>query len=213
VLRRVLPWVGAGVLVALAVVTAGWGDGPAPAPPDQPTPSRPQSTSATPMSAAEADNVVRTSVMVGRDLPPGFRRVTSGYSLARPTLRLCGATYGSEQFRIAAHRVDFRAPGHSGRLRSVVVAYEPGYAARAIAELEAAAPRCARPVKPTAEQQPDLLALRERVSGPGVAPYDLVVERRGDVLSLLEVDARQDRLTLPLARRLGNRLESRQPAF
>jgi hypothetical protein len=38
-----------------------------------------------------------------------------------------------------------------------------------------------------------------------------VVERRGDVLSLLEVDARLDRLTLPLARLLSDRLEARLP--
>jgi hypothetical protein len=212
VVRRVFLWIGAGVLVLVALVTAGWGDGPVPNRPP-PAPARPPAGSPTLMSAAEADNVVRTSALAASDLPPGFRRVASRYGLDDPSLRLCGATYGSERFRIAAHRVAFRAPEGHGQVRSIVVAYQPGYAARAIAELEAAAPRCARPVKPTAEQQPDLLALRVRVAGPGLLPYDLVVERRGDVLSLLEVDTTQDRLTLALARRLGNRLESRQPAL
>jgi hypothetical protein len=92
------------------------------------------------------------------------------------------------------------------------VAYEPGHVEQVLAELEAAARRCARPVKPTAEEQPDLLALRLRVPGAGGFPrHDLVVERRGDVLGLLEVDEQEGRLTLPLARGLGNRLESRQP--
>ncbi len=97
-------------------------------------------------------------------------------------------------------------------MRNVVVAYQHGYAERALAELAAAAPRCTRPVKPSTRQQPDLLALRLRATGPGgVVRHDLVVERRGDVLSLLEVDGRQGYLTLALARGLGKRLEAEQP--
>jgi hypothetical protein len=50
------------------------------------------------------------------------------------------------------------------------------------------------------------------VASPSGAPrHDLLVERRGDVLSLLAVDDRLSRLTLPLARGLGNRLEALQP--
>ena len=210
-LRRVLPWVGVAALVVAAVVTAGWGNGPKHAP-TKPSPTARPSEASTPLSAAEADKVVRRSTLRDRDLPRGFRQVTSGYRLSDPSLDLCGASFASERFRLAAHRVTFRAPGDRGRVRNVVVAYQHGYAERALAELAAAAPRCTSPVKPSTRQQPDLLALRLRATGPGgVVRHDLVVERRGDVLSLLEVDGRQGYLTLALARGLGKRLEAEQP--
>ena len=161
--------------------------------------------------------MVRTSVLLRADLPRGFHRVSGQHrpvdpSLADPSLGLCGARFDSGRFRLAVHRVAFSATGNRGGVRSEVVAYEPGHVEHALAELEAAAHGCARPVKPSAEQQPDLLVLRLRVTGPdGLRRHDLMVERRGDVVSLLEVDDRLGGLTLPLARRVGNRLEARQP--
>jgi hypothetical protein len=207
VLRRLLPWAGVAAIVVAALVTAGWHNEPASVP-QAPTPS----PDATALSASEAKRVVREATLVQGDLPGGFRMVASGSGLSRPSLDLCGLTFDSERFRLASHRVVLEAPNGGGRITSVVVAFQPGYAARAIAELEATAPRCSRPVRPSAQMQPDLLALRVRVAGAsGVPPHDLLVERRGDVLSLLDVDDRLGRLTLPIARGLGNRLEALQP--
>lgn len=209
-LRRLLPWVGVVAVLVAVTVTAGWHNQPST--PAKSTPASPSPSARTSLSMAEANNVVHTSVLMRSDLPRGFRRVSGRDGLAGPSLELCGATFDSESFRLAAHRVAFEAPGNQGRVGSVVVAYKPGRVEQALAELEGAASRCARPVKPTAEEQPDLLAMRLRVTGAtGIPRHDLVVERRGDVLSVLEVDERQGGLTLALARRLGNRLESRQP--
>ena len=209
--RRLLPWIGVALLVVAAVVTAGWGNGPTKAPPE-PTPSARPTEAASPLSAAEANRVVRKAALTANDLPRGFHRESDSYRLTDPSLDLCGGSFDSEGFRLAAHRVVFRAPGDRGRVASVVVAYQHGYAEQALSELESAAPRCTRPVKPSSREQPDLLALRLRATGPGgVVRHDLVVERRGDVLLLLEVDGRQGYLTLALARRLGNRLEAEQP--
>lgn len=207
VLRRLLPWAGVVAIVVAALVTAGWHNEPARAP-AAPSPS----PAVTPLSESRAQQVVRRAALRQSDLPPGFRASTSGSRSPVRGLRLCGVTIDSWRSRLASHLVAFEAPGGAGGVISVVVAFQPGFAARAIDELEAAAPRCAVPVRPTAEMQPDLLALRVRVMGTRPRPpHDLLVERRGDVLSLLDVDDRLGRLTLPIARRLGNRLEALQP--
>ena len=211
-LRRLLPWVGVIALLVAITATAGWHNEPA-ATPKRSTPATPTPAAPTSLSVAETSSVVRTSGLRRSDLPRGFRRVSGQHGLAGPSLKLCGASFDSEPFRLSAQRVAFEAPGNRGRVSGVVVAYEPGRVEQALAELDRAAGRCARPVKPTAEEQPDLLAMRLRVSGgAGVPRHDLVVERCGDVLSLLWVDERQGGLTLALARRLGNRLEARQPS-
>ena len=211
-LRRLLPWVGVVAVLVAVTATAGWHNEPA-ATPKRSTPATPSPAAPTSLSVAETSSVVRTSGLRRSDLPRGFRRVPRQQGLAGPRLKLCGSSFDSEPFRLAAHRVAFEAPGNRGRVSGVVVAYKPGHVEQALAELDGAAARCARPVKPTAEEQPDLLAMRLRVTGDaGVPRHDLVVERCGDVLSLLWVDQRQGGLTLPLARRLGNRLESRQPS-
>lgn len=210
-LRRLLPWVGVVTVLVAVTVTAGWHNQPAPTP-SKPTPTRPSPSARTSLSLAEANNVVHTSVLKRNDLPQGFRRVTVRDGLAEPSLELCGATFHSEPFGLAANRVAFEAPGNRGRVVSLVVAYQPGHVDQALAELQRASARCARPVRPTAEEQPDLLAMRVRVTGAGGVPgHDVLVERRGEVLSLLEVDEGQGGLTLGIARGLGNRLESRQP--
>jgi hypothetical protein len=207
VLRRLLPWAGVVAIVVAALVTAGWHNEPA----SEPKTSTP-SPDATPLSASQAKRVVGDAVLMLGDLPRGFRQVASGSGLSGPSFDLCGVTFDSERFRLASHHVAFEAPKAGGRVTSVVVAFQPGFAARAIAELEATGPRCARAVRPSPQMQPDLLAIRVRVAGSRGAPrHDLLVERRGDVLSLLDVDDRLGRLTLPIARGLGNRLEALQP--
>ncbi len=215
-LGRILPWLGVIALLVAAVVTAGWGAGPTGGPPSRrtPTPSSTPVVGPTSLSAAEAHSLVRNLALARRDLPTGFtpggRR--DGYRLSMPSLDLCGSRFESERFRLAARRVTFGSPTGRGRIHHVVVAYEHGYAEQALAELEAAAPRCSRVVRPGRQEQPDTLALRVRTTPrAGLVRHDLVVERRGDVLSLLQVDARQGYLTLALARRLGNRLEAQQP--
>jgi hypothetical protein len=207
VLRRVFPWLGLAALLLVVVATVGWHNEPA-ASRRAPNPPPPQPS----MSLPEASSVVSGSTLVQSDLPEGFRPAVSDDPTSDPSLTLCGVTFDNEGARIAAHRVSFLAPRGRGQLRSVVVAFQRGYASWALSEIEAAAGICTRPVRPSAEQQPDLLALRVRTTArPGVPRHDLVVERRGDVLSLLDVDDRLDRLTLPLARRLSLRLEGRLP--
>lgn len=218
-LGRVLPWVGLVALLAAAVVTAGWGDG-SPRPSHQASlfpsasPSGSPAAPPTSLSFAEAHSVTRNAALHAGDLPPDFSRVGDVYGLTTASLRLCGARFGSEHYRLAAHRVTYRDGSRSGvsRVENVVVAYERGHADQALAELEAAAARCTRPVRPSAREQPDTLALRVRRTGStATVRRDLVVERRGDVLSLIRVDGRQGYLTLDLARRLGNRLEVQLP--
>ena len=219
VLRRNLGWLGVVALVVAAVVTAGWGDGSGSEGPKQDrsafpsvTPSGTPVADPTSLSFAQAHSLTRNVTLRRRDLPPDFVPVHGpgdGYRLTSASLHLCGGTFESEKYRLAAHRVSYRSRDGEGRLRNVVVAYERGHAEQALAELEAAAPRCTRPVRPSAREQPDTLVLRVRRTGP--ARRDVVVERRGDVLVMLQVDGRQGYLTLDLARRLGNRLESQLP--
>jgi hypothetical protein len=219
VLRRNLGWLGVVALVIAAVVTAGWGDGGGPPAPKQDTSTFPSVTpSGTPvadptsLSFAQAHSLTRNVTLRRHDLSPDFVPVHApgdGYRLTSASLHLCGATFDSEKYRLAAHRVSYRSRDGEGRVANVVIAYERGHAEQALAELEAAAPRCTRPVRPSAREQPDTLALRVRRTGP--TRRDLVVERRGDVLVVLQVDGRQGYLTLDLARRLGNRLETQLP--
>jgi hypothetical protein len=202
----VFPWVGLVALLLVVVATVDWHNTPAPVPV-----SRHKAPAKTPVSAPAARRLIRDAALVQGDLPRGFR-VTSEKRLSDPSLVLCGITFDNEGARLATYHASFLAPGGRGQVRSVVIAFQPDYAAWALSEIEAAAAICARPVRPSAEQQPDLLALRVRtIRREGPPRQDLVVERRGDVLSLLEVDARLDRLTLPLARLLSDRLEARLP--
>ena len=216
-LGRVLPWVGLVALLVAAVVTAGWGDGPAkPSRERTPFPSATPSGSPvadpTPLSPAAARRVTRNAALRSGDLPGDFVRTGDGHALAAPSLDLCGGHFASERYRVAAHRVTYRSRRSEGQVENVVVAYREGHVDQALAELEAAAPRCTRPVRPSSAEQPDTLALRVRRTGPaGLVRQDLFVERRGDVLDLIRVDGRQGYLTLDLARRLGNRLEAQLP--
>jgi hypothetical protein len=222
VLGRILPWLGVVALVVAAVVTAGWGDGPGSPQPSRDRSSFPSVTpSGTPvadptsLSFAQAHSLTRNVVLPRRALPGDFVRVEGphdGYRLTSASLDLCGGSFESESYRLAARRVTYRSRDRQSRVESVVVVYERGHADQALAELEATAPRCTRPVRPSAREQPDTLALRVRRTGPArTVRRDLVVERRGDVLALLQVDGRQGYLTLDLARRLGNRLEAQLP--
>jgi hypothetical protein len=220
VLGRILPWLGVVVLVVAAVVTAGWGDTPAGPRPSReetsfPSPSGTPEVAPTSLSFVEAHSLTRHVVLRRGDLPADFvpaRAPGDGFRLTHPSLALCGASFESEKYRLAAHRVTFRSRSGQGRVLDVAVVYERGHADQALAELEAAARRCTRPVRPSSREQPDTLALRVRRTGPARSVRrDLVVERRGDVLTLLQVDGRQGYLTLDLARRLGNRLEAMLP--
>jgi hypothetical protein len=215
VLRRILPWLGIVALVVVAVVTAGWGDAPATSTrPDVPSPSSSPTEDSVALTAAQAYRLVGRAALRRGDLPDGFAPVPDGPGdrLDAPSLELCGASFDSERYRLATNTLVFAAPQGRGEVQNVVVVYQPGYAARALTELAAAAPRCTRSVPPGHLEQPDTLALRLRSTGPrGSVRHDLVVERRGDVLSLLRVDGRQGYLTLDLATRLGNRLEAQLP--
>ncbi|MEP7089605.1 MAG: hypothetical protein ABI776_05790 [Nocardioidaceae bacterium] len=217
-LRRVLPWLAFAVLVGVAVATAGWGSGgtatPDPARPST-APSRTPSDGPTSLSSPEAQSLVHNIGLGLRDLPPGFVRDRAGTRTALDedaSLDLCAASYPSESFRLAAHSVVYVAPD-GRRVRTRVIAYEHGVADLALGELRRAAPSCTRPVRPRQVQQPGTLALRVRATGSlnRAARHEVVVERREDVLVLLDTDGTTGPFTFDLARLLSLRLLAQLP--
>jgi hypothetical protein len=201
-------------LVVAAVVTVHWGGGTSTAGPDPGrTPSPVPGTSTT--SLTEAERLARGIGLRARDLPAGFvpgREDTWTVLDPRAGLDLCGAAYPSDGLRLVARRAAFAA-ADGRRVATRVIVYEDGHAEQALAELRATAPTCSRPVPPGPEEQPGTLALRVRSTGSlnRSARHELVVERRGDVLVLLDTDRTSGRLTLDLARVLGGRLLSQLP--
>ena len=214
-LRRVLPWLAAVALVVAAVVTVDWGGGPStsgPTPGRTPSPL-PATRSVT--SLAQARQLVHGIRLRPRDLPARFAASPADTRTvldARAGLDLCGAAYPSEGFRLAARGAVFEAVD-GRRVRTRVIAYEAGGAEQALAELRAAAPACSRPVPPGPVEQPGTLALRVRSTGSRnrSVRHELVVERRGDVLVLLDTDRTTGALTLDLARVLSGRLLTQLP--
>ena len=203
-------------VVAAAVLLAGWGNGAEPSARPAPPPVRGTPLpAATSLSSAEAQSLVHNVRLEPRDLPPAFapaRADTRNVLDEQAGVDLCGADYPSEEFRLAAHSTVFDA-GDGRRVRTRVIAYERGRAEQALAELREAAPTCSRAVPPEPVEQPGTLALRVRSTGSmnRAARHELVVERRGDVLVLLDTDRTAGSLTLHLARRLGVRLVSQLP--
>lgn len=216
-LGRLLAWLPVAAVVAAAVLLAGWGNGPDPSAAPAPPPTLRGTTfpATALLSDAEAQSLVHDIGLEPRDLPPAFApapAVTRTALDERAGVDLCGAAYPSEGFRLAAHSAVFDA-GDGRRVRTRVIAYQRGRAEQALAELRAAAPACTRQVPPEPGEQPGTLALRVRSTGSmnRAARHELVVERRGDVLVLLDTDRAAGSLTLDLARRLGVRLVSRVP--
>jgi hypothetical protein len=210
---RLLSWVAFAALVAVAVGTAGWGSTPS-ARPDR-LPSAHPSPVAVSMSAVRAARVTRDVDLALGDLPAGFRRVPARGATdldVGDRLQLCGAAAPGEGFRIAAHRRAFVASG-GRRVRTEVVVYEHDRVEAALAGLRTAPPSCALPVRPEPVEQPATLALRVRMRSPAgrILREELVVERREDVLVLMEVDAPRGSIVLDLARVLSERLESQLP--
>ena len=210
-LRRLLPWLAVVALVVAAVVTVHWGGGTS-------TPGRTPSPVPEPMpstSLAEAESLAQGIRLRARDLPAGFApsRVDTRTVLDPGAgLDLCGTAYPSDGSRLVAHSAGFAA-ADGRRVRTRVIVYRDGRAEQALAELRAAAPGCSRPVPPGPVEQPGTLALRVRSTGSlnRWARHELVVERRGDVLVLLDTDRTTVRLTLDLARLLSGRLLSQLP--
>ncbi len=206
--RPLLAWVGCGVLLAVALVSAGWGGTTPPEPPGRRHAAQDRST------YAAAALVVQRAALGRRDLPAGFRELNPrnrGERDALDYLDLCGAPAPSQGHRLATDGRVYVAPGRS--VRTVVVAYRPGFVEQALARLRDAPRSCSRPVPPRPVQQPGTLALRVRLRFP-VPPagprglHELVVLRSGDVLSMVELDGTADGLTLRLARVLGARLQT-----
>jgi hypothetical protein len=224
-LRSVLWWLAVAALVAVALVgpdLSGLVSGPASGHGGK------RAATARPTGAAprqpRVQSVSAVSVLYGvdldrRDVPAGFREVTArGASDLEPgdRLDLCGTAAPPEGRRLAADRRAFVA-ADGRRIRTEVVAYRPGGAARALAVLRAVAPACTRPVLPGPVEQPGTLALwvrsphRPANGRPGRLVEQLLVERRGDVLVVLQVDLPRGPLTLDLARLVSLRLESQLP--
>ena len=200
--RPWLPWVGFAVLVVVAVAAAGFqGDAPSSARTDRP-PSG--------LTARAAVAVVEQVDLRRGDLPPGYREVQArGAEDLDPgdRLHLCGAAVPSEAARIAGHRGAFRTRD-GRRVRTEVAAYRPGGAGRAVRALQAAAPSCSRPVDPSAATSASVvLHVRlTRTSRSLAGPRDVVVQRRGDVVTVLEVDGRPARLAVDLSQVIDTRL-------
>ena len=203
--RSLLWWVAAAALIVAAVVTADWGSGGRPVTP-------PPARAAQPVTSARE---VQDIDLTQRDVPAGFREVTPrAASDLDPgdRLDLCGIPEPPEERALAADRRAYVA-ADGRRIRTEVVAYRHYGADRALSSLHALAATCARPVPPEPVEQPATLALRVRSPGrlPGGLMEQLFVERSGNVLVLLQVDAPQGPLPLELARVLSLRLESRLP--
>jgi hypothetical protein len=198
--RPLVSWGAVAVLLAVAVASAGWGSRPGTSAPPR---ARSQA------GYTEAVRVVAGAALVRADLPAEFEQVpvhNRGERDEEAFLELCGSVVPSPQQRLVADGRVYAAPGR--RVQAVVVAYRPGGADRALARLRAAPGSCARPVRPRPVQQPATLALRVRTSDladPG-GRREVVVLRRGEVLTLLEVDGPRSALPLALARVLGARL-------
>jgi hypothetical protein len=202
--RPLVSWGAVAVLLAVAVASAGWVSRPHhPAPPRE-------------RSEAVYDGAVRAvagAQLQLRDLPAGFEQVpvhNRGERDAEAFLELCGAVVPSRLLQLVADGRVYSAPGR--RVRAVVVSYQPGGADRALAGLRSVPRSCARPVPPRPVQQPATLAMRVSTTDPAApgARREVVVLRRGDVLSLLEVDGPRSGLPLELARVLGARLLAAQ---
>ncbi len=210
-LRRVLSSLAVVALVVAAVVTVHWGGGTS-------TPGRTPSAvraSLTLTNLTEAERLARGIGLRARDLPAGFvpgREDTWTVLDPRAGLDLCGAADPSDGLRLVARSAGFVA-ADGRRVGTRVIVYEDGRGEQALAELRAAAPGCSRPVPPGPVEQPGTLALRVRSTGSlnRSARHELVVERRGDVLVLLDTDRTTGRLTLDLARLLSGRLLSQLP--
>jgi hypothetical protein len=207
--RPLLAWVGFGVLLAVALVSAGWGGA---TPPSDPHARRPVTQD--PAAYVVAAHVVQQAALRRRDLPAGFAQVAPrnrGERDALDYLDLCGAPAPGAEHRLATDGRIYAGAGRS--VRTTVVAYRPGFAEQALARLRDAPQSCARPVPPRPVQQPGTLALRVRLGFPvqRAGPrgrHELVVLRSGDVLSLVELDGTAEGLTLRLARLLGARLQA-----
>jgi len=212
--RSLLWWVAAAALIVAAVVTADWGSGG----PATPPPAR---AAQRVTSAREVQDIDLTP----RDVPAGFGQVTPRASSdldPGDRLDLCGIPEPPEGRALAADRRAYVA-ADGRRIRTEVVAYRHYGADRALASLQALAATCARPVPPAPVEQPATLAMRVRSPRPvadqpaaghrarGPLREELLVERRGNVLVLLQVDAPGGPLALDLARLVSLRLESRLP--
>ena len=215
VVRRLLEWLPVAAVVVAAVLVAAWGqrtdtlEEPAPIPRQQPF------AGATSLSSAEAQSLVHNVRLEPRDLSGDFAPVVAHPQAAldeQPGGELCGASYPSNRFRLAMRSDGFRAED-GRRVRTRVIVYENGRAEQAVGELRAAAPACTRTVPPEPVQQPGTLALRVRSTGSLDRPgrKELVVERRGDIMVLLETERLPATLTLDLARRLSVRLVTLLP--
>ena len=204
-IRSLLWWAAAAGLVVAAVVTADWGSG-------NPPTSAPEAAAQPVTSAREVQDLDLTR----RDVPAGLREVTPrGSSDLDPgdRLDLCGVPEPPEERALAADRRAYVAPD-GRRIRTEIVAYRHYGADRALASLQALAEACSsRPVPPGPGEQPATLAMSVRPPGrlPGALVEQLLVERRGNVLLVLQVDAPPGPLALNLARLLSLRLESRLP--
>jgi hypothetical protein len=200
-------WGAVAVLLAVAVASAGWRSRP-----DLPAPPRARASSTHQQSMYEdAVRMVAGAELQRQDLPRRFAPVAvhnRGERDAESFLELCGSVVPSPERQLVADGRVYAAAGR--RVRAVVVAYRPGGVERALAGLRSVPPSCAHPVPPRPVQQPATLAMRVRTGHPGhpSARRELVVLRRGDILSLLEVDGPSSSLPLELARVLGARLRA-----
>lgn len=224
------------VLVAVVLAGRGTGGDVTPGPSrprPSPTAGPTASPAAGParLSAASARAVVRDVALLAADLPAGFGAGGAGDRrrdvtlAAGPRHQPCprggdgGRTDGRTDGRIDAggdwralvalgrERVAFASGDHRLRVVQEVVAYPPGGADRAVDALRRGVERCSRPVPAEPVQQPSTLALRVLLDRSAGAPRrEVLLERSGEVVSLLQVEGPAGDLALELARTTGVRL-------
>jgi len=205
--RQWLGWVAFAAVVVVAVATAGWGNATS-----QPRRRLDPSPSASPpsgLTAGAAVALVKKADLRSGDLPRTYLEVVArGSSDLDPgdRLHLCGGAIPSETGRIAGHRRAYVA-GEGRRVRTEIAAYRPGGAEHALEQLRRIAPTCSKAVPPRADELPSAMALRVTIdSDGGSSRRELVVQRNGDLLSVLEVDGNPPSMTLDLSRLLAARL-------
>ncbi len=237
--RDALGWLVLGVLVAVAVLTAGWGSDAPARPADGPsTPSVSPTREPVP-DAHAADEAVATVLLRAADLPGGFDALparTGGGpgpdgALADPAhLDLCGTPFAADEFLVARRVTRWVASGVT--LTHQVLAYGPRRAVEAMHQTRVAAVVCPRGPAPhrlggvlsltrrytvvprEAAWQRDAVAVVSTVSDAAGHTHraETVFQRRGDVVGELTVDPLGPG-TADLLRRTAATLGARMTAY
>lgn len=216
--RSVLSWLALAALLAVAVVTAGWGG-----PPD---PSRPAPPASVPRTGVSFDALASVALRP-RDLPSGYTVQSDLYGRElddTPGRDVCGRALSGDSRRLAAREIVLLGDGR--RVTGGVASYERAGASDVLEQLRAAVSSCPRGPAPHRLRGLSFLDRRYAVVATDDGPTSLtllltvtdraghrrrseVVYRRHDqVLSVLTVDPVEGRAD-PVVRRTAAVLAAR----